>query len=112
MRQTRDARGNVVRERYFDENAASTLGADGYHTVEIGYDARDNPISYRYLDLDGAPTTVKQSYQWRRLTYDGDRLIRTEYFDKDDKPAVWVAMPQSRAARTPKADWARARVAD
>jgi YD repeat-containing protein len=86
MRQTRDARGNVIRERFYDENAAPTLGVDGYHGVDIGYDTRDNPISYRYVDVAGAPVLVKQGYQWRKLTYDGDRLIRIEYFDAKDQP--------------------------
>jgi YD repeat-containing protein len=86
MRQTRDARGNVIRERFYDENAAPTLGVDGYHEVDIAYDARDNPISYRYLDVASAPVMVTQGYQWRKLTYDGDRLIRTEYFDAKDRP--------------------------
>jgi YD repeat-containing protein len=86
MRQTRDARGNVIRERFFDEAAAPSLGVDGDHGVDIGYDARDNPISYRYFDLTFAPVVVKQGYQWRKLTYDGDRLIRIEYFDAKDRP--------------------------
>ena len=75
MRQTRDARGNVIRERFYDENAAPSLGVDGYHSVDIGYDERDNPISYRYLDVAGAPGMVKEGYQSRKLTYDGDRLV-------------------------------------
>jgi hypothetical protein len=85
MRQARDARGNVVSERYFDENAAPLQLADGYQRVEIAYDARDNPISYRYTDATGAPVMLKQGYQARRLTYDGDRLTRTEFFDQTGK---------------------------
>jgi|GEM_PF-2986668 len=86
MRPTRDTRGNVIRERFYDEKAAPTLGVDGYHEVDIGYDARDNPISYHYLDLASTPVMIKQGYHWRKLTYDGDRLIRTEYFDPKDQP--------------------------
>jgi hypothetical protein len=86
MRQTRDARGNVTLERFFDENAVPMLGNDGYHGVEIAYDARDNPTSYRYTDIAGTPVTVKQGYCSRELTYDGDRLVRIEYLNTNGQP--------------------------
>lgn len=87
-RQTRDERGNVVAEYYFDEHAAPVLLADGYHAVQTSFDARDNPIAYAYLDTTGAPVVIAQGYQARRLTYDVDRPIRTEFLDLNGKSTL------------------------
>ena len=87
-RHTRDERGNVTEERYFDENGAPIMLADGYHGVRIAYDVRDNPIAYSYVDASGAPVMLAQGYQVRRLSYDGDRVIRTDYFDLSGKIAA------------------------
>lgn len=81
LRQTRDARGNVIVERFYDERGAPMLGTEHYHRVDIAYDQRDNPVSFRYFDLNGARATVASGYYERQLTYDGDRLTRTAYFD-------------------------------
>jgi YD repeat-containing protein len=81
MRQTRDGRGNVVSERFYDEHATPISGREGYYRVDIAYDQRDNPTSYSYFGVDGGAVTVLTGYSVRRLSYDGDRLIRTTYHD-------------------------------
>lgn len=85
LRQTRDARGNVIVERFYDERGAPMLGTERYHRVDIAYDERDNPVSYRYFDLNGARATISAGYYERQLSYDGDRLTRTAYFDATGK---------------------------
>jgi len=85
MRQSRDARGNVVSLRYFDEKAAPMLLPAGYHGVQTAFDARDNPISYRYVDERGAPIMLPRGYYARQLTYAGDRVIHTDFLDVNGK---------------------------
>lgn len=81
MRQTRDAGGNVIAERFYDERGAPMLGTERYHRVDIAYDERDNPVSFRYFEVSSARATVASGYHERQLSYDGDRLTRTAYFD-------------------------------
>jgi YD repeat-containing protein len=80
LRLLRSERGNVVSELSFDEQGAPTLGAGGYHRVDVEYDQRDNAASYVYSDTGGV------ALRSRRLFYDGDRLIREEHVGANGKP--------------------------
>lgn len=88
MRQTRDAQGNVVAERFYDENAQPMTGVEGYHRVEISYDGHNNPTRYRYTDVSGRPVMVTIRYHERTIKYDGDRPVYTAYFDTDGRPTT------------------------
>lgn len=81
-------RGNVLGELLFDEKGEPTLGAVGYHRLEMGYDQRDNPTSYAYSDVSGMPVVTSDGYAARQLYYDGDRLTREEYLDAEGKPVL------------------------
>lgn len=82
VREPRSERGNVTSELLYDEQGAPTLGAEGYHRVDIEYDQRDNPVRYTYSDPGGVPLRS------RRLYYDGDRLIREEHLDAAGAPLL------------------------
>jgi hypothetical protein len=81
FRQTRDAHGNMVLERYFDELGNSIVSTNRFQRVEISYDPRNNPIAYRYEDASGALVMNLWGYAVRELSYDGDRLVSTRYLD-------------------------------
>ena len=83
-KEKKDENGNVVWEGYYDEIHAQVNCADGYFSVERGYDTEGRLISERYLDRFNKLTNNTEGIAGWNGYYDNQgNLVVTNCYDKD-----------------------------
>lgn len=90
MLRRRDAGGNVIEERYFEEHGEAAFISEGYAGWRAILDARGRQLEIMYLGKAGEPVVSKKGYASWTGEYDdlGGRPIVTHLLDLWKRPAV------------------------
>ncbi len=84
--ETLDPDGNVVLEKFFDENGEPAAQSGRYYGRAYIYDKEGQRIKTTYLDLDGNPVLTNSGYAIVKRTYNKDGQVETEmYYGTDGK---------------------------
>lgn len=88
VRITRDARGNRLKEEYFDGKGNRVRGKRGYARVETRVDNRGNEIELKYYDEQGRLMRSSLGEFGQKLEFDNrGNIVRYTFLGKDGQPS-------------------------
>ncbi len=79
-------RGDVVEERYLDDQGKLTLNADGIAGQSIEYDERGNPVKMVWFGVDHRPGLDKLQTAGMQKRFENDREVSRSFFGLDGNP--------------------------